>query len=117
MAFNVELSIAVTHNFVSRVNLRDVLTFLTRHKEDAVGPTVGVASESGSGAREGFYRKPTVFDLGRQFKEALRRDRKDLAAEVAACEAALELKEPKSTWSTLAGASEEGGGSSFSFNF
>ena len=53
MAFNVELSIAVTHNFVSRVNLRDVLTFLTRHKEDAVGPTVGVASESGSGAREG----------------------------------------------------------------
>ena len=37
MALNVELSVAVTHNYVSRANLVDVLQFLRDKKEEVVG--------------------------------------------------------------------------------
>ena len=37
MALNVELSVAVTHNYVSRANLVDVLRFLRDKKDEVVG--------------------------------------------------------------------------------
>ena len=86
-----------------------------RKQEDVCGPTVAAQTE-------GFYRKPTMYDLSNQFKMALRNQRNDLAPAIDACEAkdAERKKQPKSAWSALATSSVDGdggGGGSFSFNF
>jgi hypothetical protein len=137
MALNLELSVAVTHNFVSKANLGSVVTFLRDRKEEVAPATVA------SRAREdGFHRKPISADgLHHDFLAALATKRPDLAplvAEAAASPGRSRSGTGRGALSAMAGAFSRhrrdttntgdgddcdgdlggsGGGSTFSFGF
>jgi hypothetical protein len=79
MALNLELSVAVTHNFVSKANLGSVVTFLRDRKEEVAPATVPSRARD-----DGFHRKPISADgLHQDFLAALATKRPDLAPLVA----------------------------------
>lgn len=79
MALNLELCVAVTHNFVSRKNLPDVLRFLRDRKELVCAPTVTTNVE-GRFRRVASVETP-AHGLHAAFSAALHRERPELNTE------------------------------------
>ena len=107
MALNLDLTVAVTHNFVSSVNVGDVCQFLESSAAEVCVRTTLIDATGGRGDRAGLHAK---------FIDALRRDR---PAVYATCQqmpgasngAALPGQMKKST------AVATGEPAAFSFNF
>eukprot|EP00039_Didymoeca_costata_P008155 m.108645 g.108645 ORF g.108645 m.108645 type:complete len:508 (-) comp13973_c0_seq2:928-2451(-) len=74
MALNLDICVAVTHNFVSSVNLPDVLRFLRDNKDEVCGKTIRTKDENGR-----FTRRKEKRDLFPDFVKNLKKDRGDLS--------------------------------------
>lgn len=112
MALNLELCVAVTHNFVSRHNVGDVLCFLRDRQALVCAPTVATRVD-GTFRRVASTEMPAD-KLHYAFRDALRRERPDLDGSEAKKSEGVNSEDAKSTWALAAA---KGSDPAFSFGF